>query len=140
MTDDRSRVFFFFRLPSSVFRLLPANLLIFLKFVLSIAINVLHLHPHCGVEQWQLVGLITQRSEVRILPPLHRKSLAVKRQGFFIDSLSKCLHLERMEIKKPIPRESMEGFSGVKQPKEEREEHSDEQSSFFYPPTPQMGA
>ena len=23
-----------------------------------------------GVEQWQLVGLITQRSEVRILPPL----------------------------------------------------------------------
>ena len=29
------------------------------------------LHPHRrGVEQWQLVGLITQRSEVRILPPL----------------------------------------------------------------------
>jgi hypothetical protein len=25
---------------------------------------------YCGVEQWQLVGLITQRSEVRILPPL----------------------------------------------------------------------
>ena len=23
-----------------------------------------------GVEQWQLVGLITQRSQVRILPPL----------------------------------------------------------------------
>ena len=32
-------------------------------------------HPHHtrrGVEQWQLVGLITQRSEVRILPPLPR--------------------------------------------------------------------
>ena len=30
-------------------------------------------HPYStrrGVEQWQLVGLITQRSEVRILPPL----------------------------------------------------------------------
>ena len=25
-----------------------------------------------GVEQWQLVGLITQRSEVRILPPLQK--------------------------------------------------------------------
>src|SRR5690606_7039979 len=25
---------------------------------------------HRGVEQWQLVGLITQRSQVRILPPL----------------------------------------------------------------------
>ena len=29
-----------------------------------------------GVEQWQLVGLITQRSEVRILPPLPRMTLA----------------------------------------------------------------
>ncbi len=29
-------------------------------------------HTHRGVEQWQLVGLITQRSEVRILPPLPR--------------------------------------------------------------------
>ena len=26
----------------------------------------------CGVEQWQLVGLITRRSQVRILPPLLR--------------------------------------------------------------------
>jgi hypothetical protein len=24
----------------------------------------------CGVEQWQLVGLITRRSQVRVLPPL----------------------------------------------------------------------
>jgi hypothetical protein len=29
-------------------------------------------HDHRGVEQWQLVGLITQRSQVRILPPLPR--------------------------------------------------------------------
>ena len=29
-------------------------------------------HTRRGVEQWQLVGLITQRSEVRILPPLPR--------------------------------------------------------------------
>ena len=28
-----------------------------------------------GVEQWQLVGLITQRSQVRILPPLPRRRL-----------------------------------------------------------------
>ena len=27
------------------------------------------LPKHRGVEQWQLVGLITQRSEVRVLPP-----------------------------------------------------------------------
>ena len=27
-------------------------------------------HTGCGVEQRQLVGLITRRSEVRILPPL----------------------------------------------------------------------
>ena len=25
----------------------------------------------CGVEQWQLVGLITRRSQVRVLPPLY---------------------------------------------------------------------
>jgi hypothetical protein len=24
----------------------------------------------CGVEQWQLVGLITRRSQVQVLPPL----------------------------------------------------------------------
>jgi hypothetical protein len=30
--------------------------------------------PWRGVEQWQLVGLITQRSEVRILPPLPNTS------------------------------------------------------------------
>ena len=29
-----------------------------------------HRQTRRGVEQWQLVGLITQRSEVRILPPL----------------------------------------------------------------------
>ena len=28
---------------------------------------------HCGVEQWQLVGLITQRSLVRIQAPLLKK-------------------------------------------------------------------
>ncbi len=33
---------------------------------------------HRGVEQWQLVGLITRRSLVRIQPPLP-KSLAKKR-------------------------------------------------------------
>jgi hypothetical protein len=27
----------------------------------------------CGVEQWQLVGLITRRSQVRVLPPLPKK-------------------------------------------------------------------
>src|SRR5215208_408232 len=26
----------------------------------------------CGVEQWQLVGLITRRSQVQVLPPLLR--------------------------------------------------------------------
>ncbi len=30
---------------------------------------------YCGVEQWQLVGLITQRSQVRVLPPLLQKGL-----------------------------------------------------------------
>ena len=29
-----------------------------------------HAPPYRGVEQWQLVGLITQRSRVRIPPPL----------------------------------------------------------------------
>ena len=28
------------------------------------------LSTRCGVEQWQLVGLITRRSQVRVLPPL----------------------------------------------------------------------
>src|SRR5512140_2439599 len=28
------------------------------------------LGPRCGVEQWQLVGLITRRSQVQVLPPL----------------------------------------------------------------------
>ena len=30
---------------------------------------------YCGVEQWQLVGLITQRSLVRIQAPLLRKTV-----------------------------------------------------------------
>ncbi len=34
-----------------------------------------------GVEQWQLVGLITQRSEVRILPPLPRLILRFKKHS-----------------------------------------------------------
>ena len=35
-----------------------------------------HTPPCRGVEQWQLVGLITQRSEVRILPPLPHRTIA----------------------------------------------------------------
>ena len=46
----------------------------------------LRAHPNAvsrrGVEQWQLVGLITQRSEVRILPPLPYIHLCVKRISF----------------------------------------------------------
>ena len=30
----------------------------------------MRIHHRRGVEQWQLVGLITQRSQVRVLPPL----------------------------------------------------------------------
>ena len=35
-----------------------------------------------GVEQWQLVGLITRRSQVRILPPLPVKNPQVYTCGF----------------------------------------------------------
>jgi hypothetical protein len=32
--------------------------------------NIGGLTNRCGVEQWQLVGLITRRSQVQVLPPL----------------------------------------------------------------------
>jgi hypothetical protein len=39
---------------------------------------ITHLLARRGVEQWQLVGLITQRSEVRILPPPPLESITYK--------------------------------------------------------------
>ena len=33
-------------------------------------IMVISASIRCGVEQWQLVGLITRRSQVQVLPPL----------------------------------------------------------------------
>src|SRR5690606_7544624 len=36
----------------------------------------------CGVEQWQLVGLITRRSEVRILSPLLKSNQSPSGSGF----------------------------------------------------------
>jgi hypothetical protein len=38
----------------------------------------------CGVEQWQLVGLITRRSEVRILSPLPDDEKAPLKVPFFV--------------------------------------------------------
>ena len=52
----------------------------------------------CGVEQRQLVGLITRRSEVRILPPLH-KEISLAEAGlisFFMDKRSSHLTLFRL--------------------------------------------
>ena len=39
---------------------------------------------HCGVEQRQLVGLITRRSQVRILSPLFAKSTLLFWVLFFV--------------------------------------------------------
>jgi hypothetical protein len=39
---------------------------------------------HRGVEQWQLVGLITRRSMVRIHPPLPYETPEPKAQGFLL--------------------------------------------------------
>src|SRR5215213_1330427 len=39
----------------------------------------------CGVEQWQLVGLITRRSQVQVLPPLLRKT-TISSRSFFLRS------------------------------------------------------
>ncbi len=50
------------------------------------------------MEQWQLVGLITRRSQVRILPPLPRESRGVQ---YFTAPLTVCLlcfHLMRLAI------------------------------------------
>jgi hypothetical protein len=35
-----------------------------------IHVSVIVIRLRCGVEQWQLVGLITRRSQVQVLPPL----------------------------------------------------------------------
>ena len=66
---------------------------------------------HRGVEQWQLVGLITRRSLVRIQPPLP-KSLATNRPpnlfgGFslfqsFLSSEILPLHLPRRAPANPL--------------------------------------
>src|SRR3989304_6209030 len=32
----------------------------------------------CGVEQWQLVGLITRRSQVQVLPPLLKRPRQIR--------------------------------------------------------------
>ena len=45
------------------------------------ATDALSYPQHRGVEQWQLVGLITQRSRVRIPPPLPRSAPAPMRRG-----------------------------------------------------------
>ena len=36
----------------------------------------------CGVEQWQLVGLITRRSQVQVLPPLYVTNHSSQSYGF----------------------------------------------------------
>ena len=69
-----------------------------------------YLHPDCGVEQWQLVGLITQRSEVRILPPLQRKARH-EVPGFFVDRPEKACFLKDWKRKKPMPCDSMADFA-----------------------------
>ncbi len=43
---------------------------------LGIYFNSCRCRDRCGVEQWQLVGLITRRSQVQILPPLLKQTLS----------------------------------------------------------------
>jgi hypothetical protein len=45
--------------------IVPLTLLDYFMCVMVISSTI-----RCGVEQWQLVGLITRRSQVQVLPPL----------------------------------------------------------------------
>ena len=72
------------------------------------------MRARCGVEQWQLVGLITRRSQVRILAPLPglTKALpAILPEGFFLyrewpitGCLRRCVQVQKS------PRHSTRAF------------------------------
>src|SRR5215210_9919 len=45
----------------------------------------------CGVEQWQLVGLITRRSQVQVLPPLLTRSRYIRGLRFLRSERKCCI-------------------------------------------------
>ena len=68
----------------------------FLDYVSHRCYNPACLGKHCGVEQWKLVGLITRRSQVRILPPLLKKPACQKAGIFVSQSVDRNRRLRRL--------------------------------------------
>ena len=61
------------------------------NFAIQEKVRTFALPKHRGVEQWQLVGLITQRSEVRVLLPPPSRRLEFSRLFFVYNNEIKCL-------------------------------------------------
>ena len=60
-----------------IFKINSSNPLDYSMFVMVISASI-----RCGVEQWQLVGLITRRSQVQVLPPL--LTTTMRKHGRFV--------------------------------------------------------
>jgi hypothetical protein len=69
------------------------------------------LWSHCGVEQWQLVGLITRRSQVRVLPPLPIRTHPEPREEA-IEQFLAMLRFEQRSRLAELPVDLEKGGSG----------------------------